>query len=78
MDKEVYRYKGVEYNSVESLAKASGVSALFLNITLDGTRSTERAIKDARNMWCTLDEICDDLRIEQEEKNLEFDRSLGY
>lgn len=78
MDKEVYRYKGVEYNSVESLAKASGVSALFLNITLDGTRSTERAIKDARNMGCTLDGICDDLRIEQEEKNLEFDRSLGY
>lgn len=76
MSKEAYIYKGVEYNSIDALAKESGVSPIFLEITLDGERSVEEAIHDAEAMGDALDEICDDLRAEQEEKNLEFERSL--
>lgn len=72
-----YNYKGVEYSSIEELAKAQGVSTIFLDITLDEERSVDEAIRDAKEMSDMLDEICDDLNEEQERKNREFDMCMG-
>lgn len=77
MKKISYMYNGIEYASIDDLAKAADVSPVFLDVTLDGERSIEESIDDARDMGNMLDEICDDLAEEQERRNREFDMSLG-